>query len=312
MSRVGEAMRRAAASGLLVAGTQPAPIVPRAAVEDAEALEREVFPIEIPEQRRVDQRSSQRAGVQSESSRPAALRPRQITARSLMDQLVRRFAQKVVTDDNMMASSREQYRRLAATLHHAQASSGIKVIMIASAIQGEGKTLTATNLALTFSESYRRRVLLVDTDLRQPSLHHVFGVDNSAGLLENLTSADERPLPVRQISPQLAVLTAGQPSSDPMAGLTSARMRRLIQEAREAFDWVILDTSPVALLPDANLLASMVDGAIVVVRAQSTSYELVKRAIDAIGPTRTLGVVLNGSKKGSDLYGPVPYDGEGS
>ncbi len=69
-----------------------------------------------------------------------------------------------------------------------------------------------------------------------------------------------------------------------MAGLTSERMRRLLDEAREAFDWVIIDTPPVVLLPDANLLASMVDGAVLVVRAGSTPHELVQRAVDAIGP----------------------------
>ena len=78
-----------------------------------------------------------------------------------------------------------------------------------------------------------------------------------------------------------------------MAGLTSERMRRLIDEAREAFDWVIIDTPPVGLLTDANLLASMVDGAVLVVKAGSTPYDLVKRAVDAIGRERLLGVVLN-------------------
>jgi Mrp family chromosome partitioning ATPase len=78
-----------------------------------------------------------------------------------------------------------------------------------------------------------------------------------------------------------------------MAGLTSGRMRRVIQEARDAFDWVIIDTPPVGLLPDANLLAAMVDGAVLVVRANSTPYHQVQRAIDALDRNRLLGVVLN-------------------
>ena len=77
-------------------------------------------------------------------------------------------------------ASREQYRRLAATLHHAQAEHGLKVVMVASAVPGEGKTLTATNLALTLSESYQRRVLLIDADLRRPSLHDDVQVPNTA------------------------------------------------------------------------------------------------------------------------------------
>jgi Mrp family chromosome partitioning ATPase len=73
---------------------------------------------------------------------------------------------KTVADPKLSAVSREQYRQLAATLHNAQAENGLKAVMIASAVGGEGKTLTAANLALTFAESYRRRVLLVDADLR--------------------------------------------------------------------------------------------------------------------------------------------------
>jgi capsular exopolysaccharide synthesis family protein len=179
--------------------------------------------------------------------------------------------------------------------------------MIASAVPGEGKTLTAANLALTLSESYRRNVLLIDADLRRPTLHTVFRVDNTDGLSEGLTSVDERRLPVRQVSNGLAVLPAGQPNSDPMAGLTSNRMRRLLEEAREVFDWIIVDTPPLILLPDANLLGAMVDAAVFVVRAGSTPYDLVKRAVDSIGRARIIGTVLNGAEVDTPGYGDSRY-----
>jgi len=196
-------------------------------------------------------------------------------------------------DQNIMPVSREQYRRLAATLHHAQEDTGLKVVMIASAVVGEGKTLTASNLALTLSESYRRTVLLIDGDLRRPALHVVFNLDAPYGLSEGLLSVVEQKLPLYRVSPRLTILPAGTPISDPMAGLTSNRMRRVIQEARAAFDWVIVDTPPVGLLPDANLLATMADGTLLVVRAGSTPYHQVTRAIDALNRDRLLGVVLN-------------------
>jgi protein-tyrosine kinase len=182
---------------------------------------------------------------------------------------------------------------LAAVLHDAHNTTGLRVIMVASAVAGEGKTLTASNLALTFSESYQKRVLLIDADLRRPSLHTVFRLDTALGLGDGLLSTGETKMLVRQVSPRLAVLPAGRPSSDPMAGLTSERMRRLLEEARQSFDWVILDTPPVMLLPDSHLLASMVEGAVLVVRAGSTPHDLVKRSADAIGRSRILGVVLN-------------------
>jgi Mrp family chromosome partitioning ATPase len=92
-----------------------------------------------------------------------------------------------------------------------------------------------------------------------------------------------------------------------MAGLTSERMRRVISEAREAFDWVIIDSPPVVLLPDANLLGAMVDGAVMVVKAGSTPYDLVQRAIEAIGRDRILGIVLNRAETAVHTYGYPSY-----
>jgi capsular exopolysaccharide synthesis family protein len=229
----------------------------------------------------------------------------------LLERIDDTLAKKVVIDDSMVPASREQYRRLAAALHHGQSADALKVVMIASAVQSEGKTLTATNLALTFSESYKRSVLLIDADLRRPTLHTVFRVDNSSGLSDGLSSFEELRLPVRQVSQKLALLPAGKPSADPMSGLTSHRMRRVIEEARQAFDWVIIDTPPVVLLPDANLLGAMVDAAVLVVKAGSTSYDLVNRAVAAIGRERVVGVVLNRAQ-GAPLtadYGYYSYYG---
>jgi capsular exopolysaccharide synthesis family protein len=216
-------------------------------------------------------------------------------ASDLQMRLHSRLEAKVVIDHGMLASSREQYRRLAAALHHAREASGIGVVMIASAVAGEGKSLTASNLALTFSESYKRTVLLIDGDLRRPSLHTVFGLESQQGLSEALMSIEEPQLTLTQVSERLTVLPGGRPNSDPMAGLISVRMQRLLKEARNLFDWVFIDTPPVGLLSDANLLAAMVDAAVLVIRADRTPFHLVQRAVEAIGRERILGTVLNQS-----------------
>ena len=187
----------------------------------------------------------------------------------------------------------ERCRHLAAALHHAQVQRGIRSVMIASAVAAEGKSLTATNLALTLSHSYQRRVLLIDADLRRPSLHEIFQLPNEVGLRDSLQKIGAGRLGVQQVSPTLWVLTAGNPDPDPMSALVSDAMKQLIAEAVEQFDWVVIDTSPVVLLPDANLLAAMVDGALLVVGANSTPYPLVKKAAEALGPGKVLGVVLN-------------------
>lgn len=200
---------------------------------------------------------------------------------------------KLVIGDDADPALVEQYRHLAAVLHHAQGESGCRSVMVTSALPSEGKTLTATNLALTISESYQRRVLLIDADLRRPRIKEVFGLPNGEGLTDSLNNPRGGKLPVHQITPTLWVLTAGRATADPMSTLVSSSMKHLLDEAREAFDWVVVDTPPIAILPDANLLASMIDTALLVVSAQATPYPMVQRAAQAIGPSRILGVVLN-------------------
>jgi capsular exopolysaccharide synthesis family protein len=202
-------------------------------------------------------------------------------------------AEKLIVTPSIRPTALEQYRKLAATLHHAQTDRGIRVVMVASALVGEGKTLTATNLALTLAESYQRNVLLIDGDLRRPSVHEVFQVANDVGLTDGLKADADQKLSLVQVSPRMTLLTAGRPDPDPMSLLTSSRMRRVIEEAAGRFDWVVIDTPPVALITDANLLAAMVDVAVLVVRAKSTPYDFVQRAVEALGRERVIGVVLN-------------------
>ena len=186
----------------------------------------------------------------------------------------------------------EQYRRLAAPLHDVQVEQGLKTVMITSSVPREGKTLTAINLALTLSESYARHVLLIDADLRRPSVHEALGVRNETGLSEALR--DERhQLTFVEWSPRLSVLPAGQPGANPLAGLTSGRMRALLDECEARFDWVLLDTPPVGLLPDAQLLARLIRAVVFVIGAVSTPSLAVERAVAEIGHECILGAVLN-------------------
>src|SRR5689334_7842404 len=297
MSRIDEAMRRASGAGAVEPPEQSVEdLQPEGDAVEATALSREPYPVEAQESKpqRTAPPPQHKGQSDGQGSYDTASHGEAATPEStLFERLDARLTEKIVVDHSMNPTSREQYRRLAAVLHDAHNTTGLRVIMVASAVAGEGKTLTASNLALTFSESYQKRVLLIDADLRRPSLHTVFRLDTALGLGDGLLSGGETKMLVRQVSPRLAVLPAGRPSSDPMAGLTSERMRRLIEEAKQSFDWVILDTPPVMLLPDSHLLASMVEGAVLVVRAGSTPHDMVKRAADAIGRQRILGVVLN-------------------
>jgi capsular exopolysaccharide synthesis family protein len=187
----------------------------------------------------------------------------------------------------------EQFRRLAAVLHQAQTTGNTKVVMVTSASAGDGKTLTAINLALILSESYARRVLLIDADLRRPSIRDVSHLPDFIGLSDGLRAKTEQKLTVMQVTERLTLLPAGRPDPDPMGGLTSARMRRIIDDAAGRFDWVIVDAPPVGTVADASVLVGMVDAALLVVRAGTTQYPITVKAIEALGRDRILGVVLN-------------------
>lgn len=257
-----------------------------------------------PAQGAADRRAGDRRAVEPLiTPKPAATVPA-----SLISRLVEHERRKLVVGEHADPSLVEQYRHLAAALHKAQAQFGHRSVMVTSALQSEGKTLTASNLALTLSHSYQRRVLLIDADLRRPRLQEMFTLPAGSGLTDSLSLPRGGKLPIHQISPTLWVLTAGQPTADPMSTLVSSSMKHLLEDARDAFDWVIVDTPPIAILPDANVLAAMIDTALLVVNAQSTPYPMVQRAAQAIGTTRILGVVLNrtdeaGATDGYSYYG---------
>ncbi len=212
-----------------------------------------------------------------------------------------------VAAPGMLPVATEQYRRLAAILHHAHRDTGLRVVMVTSAISGEGKSLTTMNLALTLTRSYKQRVLLIDADLRRPTLHTLFRLDSPQGVNEYVYSRGAKPLTLVPVAPRLFLLPAGRPDSDPIGALTSEIMKRIVTEGREHFDWVLIDTPPIGLLPDAGLLGGIADGALLVVRAGHSPFDLIKRSVETLGRERILGVVFNGAETsrryGNDYYG---------
>lgn len=232
--------------------------------------------------------------AESGSAQPPSSESRQaVPSSSRLEGFNQAIREKLVVGESASDQVREQFRKLAASLYRVRETHPLKVVMIVSAVPGEGKTLTATNLALTLSESYGSQVLLLDADLRRPTLHDVFGIPNTSGLREGLTSGNGRVVSPVRISAHLEVLTAGKAAMDPMSALISDRLRSILDQAAAAYDWVLIDTPPVDLLPDAKLLTNAADGAILVVQAGSTRCQQAQRAVEAIGRERIVGVVLN-------------------
>ena len=190
----------------------------------------------------------------------------------------------------------EQFRRLAAVLHEAHQTQQLRSLMVTSARPGDGKTLTTLNLALVLAESYRYDVLLVDADLRRPSILSVLDLTHGHGLSEALRAPSEQTLSLVSLGQRLSVLPAGQPIANSIEALTSPRMHQIMNEAASRFDWVLLDSPPVGSVTDSHLLSRMVGGTLFVVRAGVTPYPEVESAVEALGRENILGVVLNGAE----------------
>ncbi len=191
------------------------------------------------------------------------------------------------------AAAVEQYRRLAAQLIQAREERGVTVVMIASAVRGEGKSLTSANLAVTLARSYQRETLLIDADPRAPTQHEIFRVDNTSGLTDWISGMSPSTPPTIRVMPSLTLMTAGRPTMDPMAGLSSARMKALIAEAKATFDIVLIDTPPVTQVPDAGVLVPLVDTAVLVIKAGATPHATIVQAVNVLGRERILGTILN-------------------
>jgi capsular exopolysaccharide synthesis family protein len=333
MSRVEEALRRAAAGIVADPASTPQRSNDRSIVVElgSAPLALGDYPIELgdypiedePSERaseRVSERASERSSERAQAAVPRELplnpiaAPRAGTPRPL-SRLGEFVEGKVVVDAETSPVSVEQYRRLATTLHQMQQQSGLKTLIISSARPRDGKTLTSTNLALTLSESFKRRVLLVDADLRRPSIHEVFRLPNAHGLADGLRSEAAGNLPLIEVTPKLTVLPAGTPDNSPMAGETSERMRTVLKEASSRFDWILLDTPPIGLISDASLLSHLVDGVLLVIGAGTTDYAAVKRTVTELGSDRIVGVILNrvaGDASSDDYYQQYYYSASDS
>src|SRR5829696_5103368 len=206
----------------------------------------------------------------------------------------RRDTQRLISAIDESEPVLDQLRSLAASLHQARSGRELKVIAVTSSVSGEGKTLLAANLALTLSKSYMRQVLLIDADLRRPSLHRLFGIPSQDGIHTALESVVEgAPVVVQEVAPRLALLPGGKPVRDPISVLASDAMQRLMTAAMATYDWIVVDTPPVGMLPDVSLLSSLADAVLLVVESGRVRYDLVQRTVESIGAERIFGVVLN-------------------
>jgi capsular exopolysaccharide synthesis family protein len=189
----------------------------------------------------------------------------------------------------------EQFRSLRTRIAAAENGKALRTILVTSPAKGDGKSLTASNLALTMAQEFHRRVLLIDADLRRPQVHRMFGLrDGAPGLSDVLAgAADVESSIVSLAEHRLSVLPGGVATAHPAELLGSAAMRRLVDGVRTRFDRVILDTPPLAPLADVQILSPLADGVLIIVRAGFTPKPAIERALSVIDRSRVIGLVLN-------------------
>ncbi len=200
----------------------------------------------------------------------------------------------------------EEFRSLRTRLNHMQSQQDLHAIVVTSASPAEGKTFTAINLALAQAQ-LESPVLIADLDLRRPVVHNMFQCEKSPGFSDFLLA--DRPLEecVRRIEgTNLYFMPAGTQVKNPLELLNMRQVKYTIDAFRKVFNWVILDTPPLLFSADANLLATLTDGTIIVVRIGSTTYDNVIRAMQTLCENNVLGIVANGARAG-ELYSKYTY-----
>jgi capsular exopolysaccharide synthesis family protein len=172
----------------------------------------------------------------------------------------------------------------------------LRTLMITSPGEGDGKSVTAANLALAMAQEFQRRVVLVDADLRGPSAHTLFGLSGAPGLSELLSGeASIDDVIVYLPDYRLSVIPAGRTPQFPTELLGSAAMRRAIDTLRARFDRILLDLPAVVPLADVGTVAPLADGVLMVVRAGVTLRPALDQALAGFEQDKVLGVVLNGA-----------------
>jgi receptor protein-tyrosine kinase len=209
--------------------------------------------------------------------------------------------------DNPHDAPAEEFRSLRTRLNHMQSLQPIHSVVITSASPAEGKSFAAVNLAITESQLEGNNTLLIDCDFRRPIVHTLFGIQRSPGLTDYLMGkAALEDCIYRIANSNLFIIPAGEAVVNPLELLNLREMRATLDQLPRAFNWVLLDSPPLLFAADANLLSTMCSGVILVVRIGTTTVESVTRAMGSLCEDNTLGIVVNGARRG-ELYSKYTY-----
>jgi protein-tyrosine kinase len=211
---------------------------------------------------------------------------------------------KLIAKLNPKSPISEQYRTIRTNIQFSSADNDIRSIMVTSASPGEGKSTTTANLAIVFAQQ-GKRVLLVDSDLRKPTMHYTFRVNNTIGLTNVLTRQATLVEAIQATDVEkLDLLSSGPIPPNPAELLSSRMMEQMLAEAYEHYDLVIFDSPPVLAVTDAQILANQCQGTVLVVKSGQTELEKALKAKELLeaAKAKLLGAVLNNKTMESSSY----------
>ncbi len=204
----------------------------------------------------------------------------------------------------------EQYRVLRHLVEETRAGKACVLVAVSSPGAGDGKTTTSINLAGALAQDPTARVLIIDADLRRPSVAtRLGGSGDGAGLIDAILDPRRTLDDVIRRRPEfnMAILPAGQATPTPYELLNSPRLAELLDAARRRFDYIVLDTPPVVPFPDCRVLGKLVDGFFVVVAAHRTPRGLLEEALNVMEPSKVLGIVFNEAERPLSSYYDAAY-----
>ncbi|MGE3465729.1 MAG: CpsD/CapB family tyrosine-protein kinase [Pyrinomonadaceae bacterium] len=191
----------------------------------------------------------------------------------------------------------EEYRSLRTHVLHKSQRQKLQAIVVASSNPSEGKSVTALNLSWLLAQTDGVNCLIIDSDLRMPSLGDYLGIETDKGLSHVLDGDATLADSIVRLEPSgLHILTGGDARNDVAEMISGPKFKEILDEAREMFDFIIIDAPPLGIFTDATVLINHADGAMLVVRANRTSYSVIDRILEPLPKDRLLGVVLNQSE----------------
>jgi polysaccharide chain length determinant protein (PEP-CTERM system associated) len=210
---------------------------------------------------------------------------------------------QLVSVDNPDSVITEQYRILYAKLHESQKEKSQKVFAISSSLQGEGKTLTALNLAVVIARDFGKRTLLLEGDFKAPAISRYLKAELESGLVDLLLGKDDIQSTLIPFADtlipfaddNLSLLPAVKSVRNSSGLLSSQRMRDLLETLREQYDFILIDAPPILPLSDMQIFEEVVDGILMVVRAEKTPKDALVKAVHALQTDKIVGIVLNDS-----------------